>query len=719
MLKIFLKSKYSKMAFLLLIVFAFLSISASAGDIFHDLCLVREIDEEVGDELPFFYNYSCVGGYYTMPSARLSHAGDFAFSAATLPPYWVFGANIGVYDRIELSANYRIFRGCEEPGFGKKGFGDDAERIGNVKFGILCPDDNIPYFPYLAFGLDDVIGTKRFSANYLVATKEFLDYNLELTLGYGWKRIKGFFGGAAWSPFRNIEAPLLRGLSFLIEYDANNYKKHHSEHIAGRKVRNRFNGGISYLFKDIIQFNLSSIRGVDLAGSLSVRYPLGTSPGFAPKVDDPAPYTSPIDAEPMGPCRPEKEFAYDLACSFTDQGLDLYEAYLFYDACMGRQLYLKVVNNRYRNEEDVRCRIQELLSRLLPSNICGVKVVIEADGVQSHSYNFRACDLFQYLDQCVTGWELETLAPMKEVGARFNPYEAAPLFRRRKDMWNATLRPRVINFFGSTSGKFKYSFSLVAELEGNLMNDMIYNLQTSYSFYSSMHGLVNRDDLNPSRLIHVRTDSVRYFQEGKFRLEQFFLQRSWNLGKGWFFRTAGGYFEPAYGGGAAELLLYPVDSVWALGFEAAVVKKRNYQGIFFTNKVPKFTGNNEEIHVPYTGVQYFLDLYYNFKPMNVLFSAKIGQFLAKDKGVRVQATRYFPNGTEFALWVTVTNGHDRVNGHTYFDKGFAFNIPLDLFMKKSSRSFFAYAMSAWLRDVGAIACTGFPLFPTLYEERYD
>lgn len=697
-------------------------LSASTNDcscLFRDLQLVEEIDCEIQDELPFFYNYSFMGGYFTMPSARFPKSGDLAFGAASVPPYTIFGANFAVFSRVELSANYRVFRGIKESNFGREGFGDDADRVGNVKLGLLVPEDNFPILPSLAFGLDDVIGTKRFSSYYFVATKTWRECNLELTLGWGWGRIKGLFGGAIWTPFRCSDIPILKNISLLAEYDANDYKKHRSEHFKGRSVSSRVNGGISYLLGDTLQLSVSSVRGEKIGASASIRFPLGSTTGLVPKIDDPLNYTSPVDLEPIGPIRPELEFAADLACSFADQGLDLYEAYLFCDSDFGRELHLKVVNNHYREESVVRDRIQDLLAALTPSNISSVKVVIEADGVTSHSYYFRTCDLERYRLCCLSPWELEVLAPISEAGCVPDPYEYQTLFQRKREVWTMTLCPRLISFFGSTSGKYKYSIGATASLEGFLPSGLTYYLQGSYSIYSSMHGLTSRDRLNPSELLHVRTDAVKYYQGGRARLDEFYLQRSWNLGRGWFFRLSSGYFEPAYGGAASELLLYPVQSNWAIGIEGAALWKREYSGLGFTRKISKFNDRGQEVWQHYTGFQYFLNLHYNFKPLDLLFELKAGQFLAKDKGARIEVTRYFPSGARFSLWATFTNGKDHVNGHTYFDKGFAFLIPFDIFLKKSSRTFLTYAMSAWLRDVGAIGETGDTLFQTLYEERYD
>jgi hypothetical protein len=44
-------------------------------------------------------------------------------------------------------------------------------------------------------------------------------------------------------------------------------------------------------------------------------------------------------------------------------------------------------------------------------------------------------------------------------------------------------------------------------------------------------------------------------------------------------------------------------------------------------------------------------------------------------------------------------------------------LPLDFFLPRSSRTYIGYAMSAWLRDVGASADNGKALYPTIRLER--
>lgn len=687
-------------------------------DLFRDLETIKQIDQQIHDELPRFYNYAMVGGYFNMPSARMPKNGMIGIGAALVKPYDIYGVNFQMFERLEFSLNYRVYKGIVDPTFGHEGFGDEAERIGNVKLGVLTPKDGFPMLPEISIGVEDFIGTKRFNAKYIIATKQFLDWNLEFTLGFGQGRIKGPFGAIAWSPFRHFDIPILKNISFLAEYDAIDYKKHIHEHPSGRTVKSRINGGITFLGWDTLQLSVSSVRGTEVAASASLRYPIGSTQGLFPKVDDPSTYQSPVDTEPLGFVRTERDFSQEIAYALSDQGLDLYTAFLCYDEEGNKWLWLKIVNNRYREEKVVRERIQHVLAALTPSDVKTITVVIEADALPCQSYTFRFTELQRWRRGSLSNFELETLSPMKEASPQPSPFDAAQLFQRHKPIWTFTMRPRLMTFFGSSTGKFKYNLSAIAYPEGYLFNQVYYKLQLGYAIKSSMQGLGGPDRLNPSKLLIVRTDTLKYFQTNSFSMEQAFLQRGWNFGKGIFYRFALGYFEPAYGGAATELLYYPVQSNWAVGVEFAAVMKRKYHGVKFSRTTLQLRGNHH-VKVPFIGIQYFLDFYYDYKPLNMDLLLSGGQFLAKDKGIRIDVGRYFKSGLRFSLWCTFTNGNDQVNGHVYFDKGFAFMIPLDMFLKQSSRNYISYAMAAWLRDVGARAETGKKLYWTLEEERYN
>ncbi|MBM3207318.1 MAG: YjbH domain-containing protein [Chlamydiae bacterium] len=690
--------------------------SDSQLSLFNDLSLVEKINKEINDRLPTYYNSSGIVGYFNMPSARMNKEGTVSFTGGYVSPYTVYALNIQAMDRVELAANYYVYTGITEANFGNQGYGDDADRIGNIKIGVLTPADGFPDLPLISVGAIDFIGTKRFNSQYVVATKSWLKANLEFSLGWGNGRMKGLFGGVSWTPFRNCPYWFIKDFSIVAEYDDINYKKHPYEHPSGTKVKSRLNGGINWLIGDTFQLSVASVRGDDLFATGSLRMPLGTYPGIFPKIDDPTPYQTPIDTEPLGKDRSEAEFAREMAFALGDQGLDLYSAYVYFDAAGGKHLWMKIVNNRYRVNEVVRERVQNVLAALMPADIVTTSIVVEADALPCQAYVYRTEDLYRLRKGQISVFEVETLAPMVEAPSAPSEFDAIKIYQRRKEIWVFTLKPRFIGFFGSASGKFKYNLSAVASQEGYLFEEIFYKLQGSYSLLGSTAGMRGVDKLNPSHMLVVRSDSVKYFQANSLHLEQAYLQKSWNMGKGTFFRMASGFFETAYAGGASEFLYYPAGSMFAIGLESAVVWKRHYDGVGFFHKIPKYDGTKVTYH-KFTGFQYFLDLYYDFQPLCLDFKIKAGQFLARDKGVKFEVGKYFASGMRFSLWYSITNANEKINGRKYHDKGFSFLIPLDMFLKQSSRNYIGYAMAAWLRDQAASAATGKPLKATLYEER--
>lgn len=692
-----------------------LGLESSASQLFRDLKTVEAIDKAIHDSLPLVLNYQLQGGYFTMPSARTYNAGILGFGYAYVAPYNIWSLGFNFFDHVETTGNYWIYRKWLDGTFGHLGFGDYAERAANVKFVLMRKEDGFPYLPGFAVGWNDFFGSKRFTSFYVAATKEFLDYHLEATLGWGRGRIHGFYGGLAWSPWHRAEH-FLKGLTFAAEYDANDYRHHGPEHPKGREVKSRINAGIQYELWDLVRLSGSTLRGTDLAGSVALQYNLGASKGLFPKIFDIPVYTAPVDTQPLGVLRTREELAQEFAFAFMEQGFDLY--HLFLVPGKSDHLWMKVVNIRYREEEEVRKRIELILASITPSNIADVTVVIEADGVSEHEYRFRVQDLKRYAEGKLGDEEFRVIAPLREASSTPSIYDAALLYLRRKRIWMLTFRPWMRTFFGSSKGKFKYELGFSLGPEGYLFDQIYYSLYGTYTGLASTQNISSQDMINPSRIINVRTDSLRYNQSSSFHIDQAFLQKSVNWGEGWFSRLSAGYFETAYAGVSLENLYYPVNMNWAIGFEASGLLKREYFGLGFQRKIRKLTVKGVK-YFPYTGLQYFVDLYYQYKPLNIDFKISAGQFLARDKGIRIEGGRTFESGLRVGLWYTLTNANDVVNNSRYYDKGFSITMPLDIFMNQTSRTRIGYAMSAWLRDCGARAATGKALYPTLYWERYN
>lgn len=703
---------------LLLFLLKSLSLHADQSNLMRDLEIVNYWNATISERFPVTYNHLLQGGYWNMPSARMGNEGEVAVGYSSVPPYRNFNLRVQLIDRLEISGNYRIFRGVDDPILTPMGFGDLSDKGANVKICIIHPEDSDYNVPGISIGFEDFMGTQNFRAQYIVATQVLLKQNLELSLGYGRHRIRGFFGGVTWIPFRTTCYPYLQGLALCAEYDATPYKRKSVEkHPGGRVKKSPINVGLKYRLWDQFDFSVSYVRGCAWAWSLSTYYDFGNTEGFLPKIHDPLPYKAPIITEPLGPRRPERMMAQDLLYALQRQGLQLLEATLDWDECGDQLLRLKIENDTYRVERDVKNRLNDILAALIPDDIDIVIVVIETDALPIQEYRFIMEYVRAYGDREIGIHELNVLSPMREVTFDHTCLSRR-IFKQSLEWWNFELFPRTNTFFGSSKGKFKYALGLNVGINGFLFDSLYYSLRLGWAFISNLGEVSGVDRLNPSQLINVRTDIIKYYNQSGVCVDEAYLQKNWNLGKGFYSKAAVGHFEQEYGGVATEFLYYPVGQQWAVGIEGACLGKRKFSGIGFTDKVRKLHG-----FVPsyrkFVGSQFFLDLYYEWRQAKLDFKIMIGKFLANDYGVRYEVIRYFPSGMRIHCWYTMTNGRDRINDHTYYDKGVAISMPIDIFYTRTDRSRWGYGMSAWLRDVGVTAYTGMRLYDLIREQRVD
>lgn len=713
--------------FVFLIIFFYSNLNASdCGNLLRDLEIVRFWDEKSLERLPIPYNHLFSTGYFTTPSARMGEAGELGFGGAHVPPYLLWNARFQPFNHWELSLNYRVFKGVEDPGLSPYGFGDFSDRGANLKWALFTPEDFEYQFPGLAFGIEDFMGSKRFTTYYGVATMVLPCMGLEASLGWGTGRYsdgpsRGAFGGFAWFPFWRTSKHYLEGLSLCAEYDPINYKSWDKEpHPDGHETHTPLNVGIKYKYGKSIDLSFSHIRGSEYAFTASVNYNWGKTPGFIPKVLDPAPYASPKDKEPLGCCRLEEILMQDLAFAFQQQGFWLRRGWVEKSLdCNGypmKNLWISIINLNYRQESVARMRIEHLLAALTPANIDEVHVIIESQGVDCHQYVYPHELLNRYLCHQMGGYEFDLLTPRRNVN--YPCFQNSDHFLDRPlPFVHYKISPRTEAFFGSARGKFKYDFGIRAQLEGYFLNDIFYELQVSYTLLSTLKGIADFDFYNPSQLPNVLTDYIRYRQQRIFSTDRAMIQKNWNLGRGWFSRLSGGYFQVNYAGVAGEVLWYDANRNIAIGIEGSLLKKRRYHGLGFQSSLRYLKGYTPFYRHYNVLNQCFLNLYVDFPQYKLATLASVGQFLAHDIGGRLELTRYFESGLRVTGWMTFTNAKDMMHGEQYFNRGIAVELPLDVFFRCSSKRTWNYGMAAWLRDAGAYIETGKPLFNIISRER--
>lgn len=690
---------------------------SSQEDLVNDLITVEKINQRLAERMPVLYNHLLQGGYWSMPSARMGQPGEISLGYASVPPYRLWNLRCQLLEHLELSGNYRIFRGIDDPILTPCGFGDFADKGANLKLSLLHPEDSDYSLPGFAIGLEDFIGTRAFKSGYIVFTQVFLDQDMELSLGYGKKRIRGWFGGLHWMPFRRCSWKSLQSLAFAAEYDATAYKSHRREpHPKGRVKRTALNVGLKYRLWDYFDCSLSYIRGDKWAFSISGFYNFGTTQGFVPKFDDSLPYRAPVNIEPLGALRPELVLVQDLVYAFRGQGFEILESWLSFNDDGGKVLRLRIQNNVYNRECEVRTRLDHLAAYLMPSNLFEIIIGIDCEGMLIQEYHYSMSVLRSYASREIGPYELKVLSPLCEASFP-NHCTDWRLFKRADEIFCPDLLPKTYGCFGSSRGKFKYALGAQAVASGYLPGNFYYTTVLGCLPFQNIRDVKDVDLLNPSQLINVRTDVVRYYQQKGITLDEAYLQKAWNVGTAIYGRLSAGYLEVEYGGLAGELLYYPLKSSWAVGLEAALLKKRKFNSwLGFENKIRKLDGF-KPTYRKFIGSQFFLNVYWEWAQARIDFRAKLGKFLANDWGIRYEVSRYFSSGLRVTLWYTRTNGHDKINGETYYDKGIAFTMPLDVFYTCCDRGVWGYGMSAWLRDVGVSAYTGQELYYLINDQR--
>ncbi len=684
-------------------------------NLLRDLLIVEDLDNKLNDRLPVTYNFMLQGGLLNMPSARMGCDGEIGFGYSSVPPYRLWNLRVQLTDRIEVTGNYRVFNGIPDPVLSSSGFGDFSDKGANVKVSIFSPEDSDYKLPGLAFGFDDFMGTRSFKSLYVVLTQVFKEANFEATLGVGSERIRGWFGGFNWFPFHHLDHKYLSPLCITAEYDAIPYKSHKREpHPDGRTQKIPINIGAKYRLWNFIDFSLGYVRGVKLAGSISAYYNFGYTNGFVPKIHEPLLYRTPVVNEPIGCRRPTDAVAFDYAYAFYQQGFRLLSGHLEYDEENRTTLRFRIANDRYRTEEQVRARLNNLVAFLTPANVDTVIITLDTEGMPIQEYRYHAAFLGEFASGEMGPYELEVITPLEE--ATYPAPGSIEIFEAHRDHWNFVIAPRTHTFFGSSKGKFKYALGVGPGVNGFLNNSVYYSVLLGYTLFSDLRHVGNVDRLNPSQMINVRTDSARYYKQTGLVVDELYFQKNWALGSGWYARAGAGYFEQMYGGAVTECLYYPLNSCWAFGVQGGVFKKRKTTGLGFTNWITKYNGFTPTLRY-FTGSQLFANLYFSWPQAQLDFRIQAGKFLANDWGARYEVSRYYPSGLILTLWYTTTNARDNLNGQRYYDKGISFSMPVDVFYTSSSCARWGYGMSAWLRDVGASALTGQELYQMIREHR--
>ncbi|MDC3393368.1 YjbH domain-containing protein [Luminiphilus sp.] len=646
-------------------------------------------------------------GLIDTPTARMQSDGTFSTTAAFDGRHRQFAITYQATPWLEGTFRYT-------------GYSDYFYWDRNYEFKARLWEEEL-YLPQVAVGIRDIVGTGNFGSEYLVASKQI--GSTDITLGVGWGRLAGsglvsnplaqiddrfetrdqftgqggefslgqFFSGNEIGVFGGVSHKLTSfPVIAMLEYNPDRYDKDFGSGVP--RPASPWSAGLTWYALPGVAVTASYQHQEELG--LAFRFSLDSSEEpsrRAPNEFISSYYLSQTDLPPQI----NKNRWYDrLLFDVERSGLFLVEGTISED---GQQAQLVVGNGSYPLWSDAIGRLTALADLHLPATVKTVHFVVEDAGhrtitvvVPRPSTSYRN-DQRSYLRgvRLLSGRTLKV--PQHRTG-----------FATGKINNTVNLRTRFQLFDPDDPARYQVyaDFSSEYSLNAHWAIRSTVSLNIDQNFDES-----NRQD-SDSVLPKVRSDVVRYLNEGASGLDKLFIEGRDTYGRSIHYRGFAGILEEMYSGAGGEVLFWPTESRIALGASVAYAKQRDYDRRLGHLDYDVITG-----HVS----AYWASPFYNYD-----VAVHAGRYLAKDSGATLEVRRTFRNGWQVGAWATMTDVSSEDFGEGSFDKGFYFQVPLDAVFGGNTRSKFGTRMRPIQRDGGQrLEAYSGNIFWDLREARYD
>ena len=265
------------------------------------------------------------------------------------------------------------------------------------------------------------------------------------------------------------------------------------------------------------------------------------------------------------------------------------------------------------------------------------------------------------------------------------------------------LGPEFKTYLNAKDKPFAMKISAMAMLNFDVTKGLFVKSRFSHPLYNTIDEIGSSEVLEPAdnNKLSIRSNMIEYYKYDDTQMQSlttdyFFRAPLESMGK-----VEVGYLDFAFAGTDLEWYKSFFDDNFGLGLQYQYVYKR-----------PK-----DEMFGIYDDLQYdakFLNAYFLLsEKYDAHLGIKYGQFLAGDKGVKVNISRNY-KGFTVGAYATVTNSDEVFTSSQnkgYIDKGIYVQIPLDVFTYKNVKGRVNYGISPWTRDVGQYAGTSMSLYP--------
>ena len=559
------------------------------------------------------------------------------------------------------------------------------------------------YFPSLALGLRDFIGTGWYSSEYIVGTKTF--GNIAVTGGLGFGRLAGrntmenplsvfsegfktrdandvgrggtlgtinWFQGEA-APFGGISYRHTPDLTFAAEYTSDLMRRE-SGYLT---VASPWNIGAQYRLNDTLSLSAQYLHGSTVSLGANINLNPKRPPSGAGRETAPVPMR-----KRGGKYQLELTDRSTLLNVLKVDGFEILNLAEYAD-------YVRVDlrNTTYRSYAQALGRASATLQRFTSDNIKRAIIVFHGRGLELSSYTV---DLERI--------SAEQVGVSTEIGpeASVQPADAPPL------PFDLEPQTKFSYGFGPYFTHRLFNPDLPLSVETGAELGLKYNFTQNFSVSGTLRKSVfttlteNKRLGGGGSLPKVQSNWGYYDIEGQDgHIHDFKFSYVDRLSSNIFARLHGGLLEPMFAGFGGEILYLPKSSPIALGLDLHRVRQRDFDMRFDLQDYETTVGK--------------ASLYFdNGGPFDVEINA--GRYLAGDWGATTKLSRRFANGWEVGAYATLTDVPFDVFGEGSFDKGIYVDIPLDWLTGNPSMSKRNFTIRPITRDGGARLASGRQLY---------
>ena len=654
---------------------------------------------------PSYSNYGTVG-LIQMPSARLHKGGTIGFTWSHSDPYLRGSVMGNPFDWFEASYQYtdvnnKLYSDSREFS-GSQSYKDKSF---DAKFRVLKEQK---YLPQVAVGFRDFGGSSLFSSEFIVASK--LIGNIDFTLGLGFGTISDktisnpfakidsrfssrqrdiggdtqggeinygtFFGGEKAGVFGGAEIflPKLNGARLKIEYDSTNYGDDGEGYLPVPQDK-KVNYSFVYPVTKSFQVKLGYIRnntlsfGFSLSGNYSKRSTGITKKDPPPLVPNSRVYREIVNAK-------EAEYLYKSSLKF------LTENKIFMQTANVRNNKYEITysQSKYLNSAQAVGRLANILDQISPKVIEEFSLVAINADQSMFAVDIPRAEYQLYKKQRKTDALLKAVSIYQPDPKQHLDHDYRPQTKLPTTIWK--LSPAIRSQIGGPDGFYFGDFSIAFHSETLLRRNFNILSVASVGLFNNFDDLKLASD---SILPHVRTDIVKYLKNSdKYHITRLQTNYFMNPYKSLYAKVSAGIFEPMFSGYGGEILYKPFNKNFGVGAEIWKVRQRSYRQLFGSLDYTTLTGH--------------INFYYREPLTRVLFQVKGGRFLAEDSGFSFNFSREFKSGLNMGVFFSLTDISKAEFGEGSFDKGFFFNIPIQVFFDQYSRGSSGFGLRPLTRD---------------------